>query len=134
MQNIVLKRVSFLTSVMPLPALAIVLILMAANRALDWAFISGLILILSIVIIVTYLSSLVLTIICGLMEKRRTILLPPLLSFLDMILFLSLMPTEPTSVGWRTIDIVLIVALVLLNIIQTIMMRKLTRMSYVELD
>lgn len=117
-------RFAYLTSLMTLPSLILALMLVSANASIDSGFLSFLASIFIWITILSYASSVVLTIVSGFLAKSRWILFPPVLALLDIVLFLMFLPQDETAVGWRAIDVILLGGLVILNIAQVVILKK----------
>ncbi|MFH1894236.1 MAG: hypothetical protein ABIK83_16320 [Candidatus Zixiibacteriota bacterium] len=124
MDRNVIHRFAYLTSLIPLPAAILLMIVVTVNADLGSAFLSGSITLLIWVLLLGYFSSIVLTIVSGFLAKSRWILFPPVVALLDIVLFLIFLPEQESAVGWRVIDAVLLGGLIVLNIIQIVILRK----------
>jgi hypothetical protein len=109
---------------MPLPSLILLMIIVGVNASLGIGFLSSIATLFVWVTILSYSTSIVLAIASGFLAKSRWILFPPIVSLLDIILFLMFLPQEETAVGWRAIDVILLGGLVILNIAQIVILRK----------
>ena len=117
-------RVTYITSVLPLPSLALALLLAALNSVVD-AYILRLLTTLFLwILAVSYSASLILGLVYGLVHRTPWVFVPPLAAMLDIGLFILVLPESETQVGWRTIDVLLLGGLHLLSIMQMIALRK----------
>ncbi|MBU1319039.1 MAG: hypothetical protein KKH67_07565 [candidate division Zixibacteria bacterium] len=117
-------RFAYLTSLVPLPAVILLMIVVTVNAGVGSGFLNGVTTLLIWVLILGYSTSIVLTIVSGFLAKSRWILFAPVVALLDIVLFLIFLPEQESAVGWRVIDAVLLGGLIVLNIIQIVILRK----------
>ncbi len=117
-------RVTYIASVLPLPSLALALLLAALNSVVD-AYILRLLTTLFLwILAVSYSASLLLGLAYGLVHRTPWVLAASLAAMLDIGLFILVLPEGETQVGWRTIDVLLLGGLLILSIVQMIALRK----------
>jgi len=117
-------RITYITSVLPLPCLALALLLAALNSVIDTYILRLLITFFLWVMAVSYLASLVLGLAYGLVHRTRWVLAASLTAMLDIGIFILVLPEVVTQVGWRTIDALLLGGLLILSIVQVMALRK----------
>ena len=117
-------RFAYLTSLIPLPAVILLMIVVTVNAGVGSGFLNGISTLLIWVLILGYSTSIVLAIVSGFLAKSRWILFPPVVALLDIVLFLIFLPEQESAVGWRFIDAVLLGGLIVLNVVQIVILRK----------
>jgi hypothetical protein len=124
MKDLICKRLAFWATVCPLPTLALSLVFAAIRSALSLDFLGILIAALLLISGISYLASLVLTIVCGFVSKSTQLLFPPFASLLLIALFVIFLPEKVREDPWRTSDIFIFVGLILFNIVQMLSLRR----------
>jgi hypothetical protein len=117
-------RVTYITSVLPLPSLALALLLAALNSVVDTYILRLLTTLFLWILAASYSASLLLGLAYGLVHRTPWVLAASLAAMLDIGLFILVLPEGETQVGWRTIDVLLLGGLLILSIVQVIALRK----------
>ena len=124
MQDLICKRFAYWATVCPLPMLALSLVFAAIRSALGLDFLTVLTTALLLISGMSYLASLVLTIVYGFVSKSKQLLFPPFASILLIALFVIFLPENVREDPWRTSDIFIFVGLVLISIMQMLSLRR----------
>jgi len=124
MQDLICKRLAYWSTVIPLPALAVSLIVGAVRIGLELEFLRLLMTALLVTSASSYMASLLLTIVCGVVSKSRPLLILPATSLLLIALFVVFLPENVRENPWRVVDIFIFVGLVVLNIMQMLSLRR----------
>jgi hypothetical protein len=124
MQNTICRKLAFFATVAPLPALALCMVLGTLRAGLAWEFLRYPTTTLLIAAGVSYLLSLILSVVCGFLFKAASLLVPPISSLLLIALFVALLPDDVREDPWRVIDVIIFVGLIALNILQILLLRR----------
>jgi len=107
-----------------LPLLALSLVFAAVRSGLGLDFLGIPATALLLISGISYLMSIVLTIVYGFVSKSTQLLFPPFASLLLIALFVIFLPENVREDPWRTSDIFIFVGLVLFNIMQMLSLRR----------
>lgn len=126
MYDEICRRLAYWTTSIPLPSIALALILGSIANGSELGFPRHLATGLLVISGIAYLLSLFLTIAYGFMAKKSRILLTPTASLLLIALFVVFLPQNVRENPWRTVDVVTFAGLALLNVMQIVMLRQQT--------